>query len=67
MKTFCNWYTEILLPYLKDHPLSFIDSRYGGLLTKDNLIKLTGYNYYPLIVFVIERFIPCYFENIVIL
>jgi hypothetical protein len=63
MKQFINWYLNSLLPYLKEHPLSFIDSTYGGSLTKDNLMKLTGYNYYPLIVFVIERFIPCYFEN----
>ena len=65
MNKFIDWYSNICLPYIIVHSLSFADSTYAGDVNKDKLIQLCGKPYYPLIIFVLERFIPCYFDNIV--
>ena len=62
MKNFIEWYSQIL-PFLKNHPLAFINSKYRGHISKGKLISLTGRGYYPLLPFILERGIPCYFEN----
>ncbi len=64
MKSFIDWYLNNCLPLIITHPLSFTNSKYSGNINEDELIKICGKPYYPLIVFVIERFIPCYFDNI---
>lgn len=64
MITFIEWYLSICLPFIKEHPLSFIDSTYKGDVSKEKLLENFGVPYYPLLPFVLERFIPCYFDNI---
>lgn len=63
MNNFIKWYNKIL-PFLKNHPLAFIDSTYKGNMSKGKLISLTRKAYYPLLPFVLERAVPCYFENL---
>lgn len=58
---FINWYKNICLPLLLEHPLILTDSGYHNELNEDNLIKLWNKPYYPHIPFILERLNKAYF------
>jgi hypothetical protein len=63
MEKFIDWFEKSLKPAVLDHPLTMSDARYGGTLTKPELIKLCGTPYYPHVPFVIERLNKAFFTQ----
>ena len=63
MLKFIEWFHNLALPKLLMHPLAMTDANYNGKMSKEDLLKLTGYPYYPMVPFVLERFNPCFFYN----
>jgi hypothetical protein len=59
---FIDWYINIELPALLEHPLIFTDAKHNAH-TKEELIKLWGNPYYPHLPFILERFNRAYFIN----
>ena len=65
MVNFINWYLNIALPVVKNHPLIMSNAEYRqGSLSVNKLIELCGVPYYPILPFIIERLNPCYFINL---
>ena len=64
MKQFIDWYLNIELPIVINHPLIMTNSKYNGYLNNNQLQKLCGVPYYPILPFVLERLNPCYFYNL---
>ena len=61
MLGFINWYVNILLPLLLNHPLIFEDANHNGDISKEDLIKLWDRPYYPHLPFILERLNKAYF------
>lgn len=65
IKDFINWYLNIALPVVKQHELIMTNSKYKyGRLDNKELEVLCGVPYYPILPFILERLIPCYFINL---
>jgi hypothetical protein len=63
---FINWYENICLPLLLEHPLILTDAtyykeKYHNGISKDELIKLWNKPYYPHLPFILERLNKAYF------
>ena len=64
MEKFIDWFLNIALPKVLNHKYALIDSEYKeGLMNKEELLKLTGYPYYPMVPFIFERLNPCFYYN----
>jgi hypothetical protein len=64
MKQFIDWYLNTALPIVKTHPLIMTNAYYyRGTLSTEELQKLCGVPFYPLLPFILERLNPCYFNN----
>ena len=63
MKGFLDWWLNVLKPTVEAHPIAFCDSKYvrPGGLTEEQLLKLTGKPYYPMLPFIYERLNCSYF------
>ena len=64
MLKFIEWFHNLALPKLLTHPLSMTNANYiEGTMNEEELLKLTGYPYYPIAPFLLERFNPCFFYS----
>jgi hypothetical protein len=55
-KPFLLWMCNLVIPVVKSIPLNYGDANYEGLLEHGKLVKLWGKPYYPLGLFILERF-----------
>jgi hypothetical protein len=63
MEKFIVWHRNVLTPAVLAHPLIYEDSEYKGALTEEDLIKLWGKPYYPMVPFVMERMNRAFFTG----
>ena len=68
MKHFIDWYLNVCLKTLTNHPHIFEDSLYTGedfqnSVNKDRLVKICGKPYYPHYPFVMERLTKTFFVS----
>jgi len=61
MYKFINWFLNICLPLLLEHPLILSESSHNSELNKEALIKLWNKPYYPHLPFILERLNKAYF------
>lgn len=66
MVRFIEWFESQMRPYIFAHPLAMTDSRYGGSVSKDELLSRIGVPYYPHIPFVLERTNKCFFDKVIL-
>jgi len=61
MREFIYWYLTKCFPEVKSHPLIFENSNYRNVLSRNDLIKLWGNDFYPYYPFVCERLNKSFF------
>ena len=61
-ETYSKYLQTELVPKLLEDPETFADSTYVGKLSKENLLRLTGYSYYITLPFLLER-VPRYYAK----
>jgi hypothetical protein len=67
MLQFIDWFHGKLRPAVLAHPLSMHPSDYlTGKLSRQELMRLCGRPYYPLVPFIIERLNKCFFHTLAI-
>ncbi len=67
MLQFIDWFHWKLRPAVLSHPMSMHNANYTtGRLRRDELMRLCGRPYYPLVPFIIERLNKCFFHTLAI-